>query len=197
MPIAEDHALAPINPYGTSKFMIETILRDVEPADGLRSIALRYFNAAGADPEGQLGESHEPETHLIPLVLDAVVGRRPYVTVYGTDYDTPDGTCIRDYIHVTDLAAAHVLALRHLEEGAQSAAYNLGNSRGYSVKEVIAAAESVIGRPVPRQVGPRRPGDPPLLVADAARARAALGWEPRYRGLEEIIETAWRWERRN
>ncbi len=196
LPITEDHALAPINPYGTSKYMIETILRDVEAADGLRSIALRYFNAAGADPDGQIGESHDPETHLIPLVLDAAASRRPHVTVYGTDYDTPDGTCIRDYVHVTDLAQVHVLALAALQDGAKTTAYNLGNDRGFSVQEVIETARRVTGRAIPVEVGARRPGDPPRLVSDSAKAAVDLGWRPRFGDLGTIVDTAWRWSNR-
>lgn len=195
MPIAEDFPLEPTNTYGETKLFIERMLHRFAEAHGLRSIALRYFNAAGADPEGELGEDHDPETHLIPLVLGAALGQRPAIEVFGTDYPTPDGTCLRDYIHVTDLAEAHLLALSALAEGAPSTAYNLGNGRGFSVKEVIAAAERVTGRPIPVREGPRRPGDPPALVASAARAEAELGWRPRYGDLETIIRTAWEWHR--
>ncbi|MBF0256861.1 MAG: UDP-glucose 4-epimerase GalE, partial [Gammaproteobacteria bacterium] len=186
----------PINPYGESKRMIEQMLADFDRAHGLRSIALRYFNAAGADPEGETGEDHDPETHLIPLVLDAAAGRRPAIEVFGEDYPTADGTCIRDYIHVSDLAQAHVLALQALERGGASDRFNLGNGQGFSVREVIAAAERVTGRPVPMRIGPRRPGDPPRLVGDARRAREQLGWQPQWADLEQIIETAWRWHQR-
>ena len=193
VPIPEQHPQRPINPYGSSKLMIEQILRDFDCAHGLRSIALRYFNAAGADPDAEVGEAHDPETHLIPLVLDAAAGARPSITVYGDDYETPDGTCIRDYIHVTDLADAHVRALQALEQGAASTAYNLGNGRGFSVREVIERAAAITGCPVPVEIGPRRPGDPPRLVGDAERIRSELGWQPSYADLDSIIATAWRW----
>ncbi len=196
LPIPESHPQEPINPYGRSKLMVERILADVDAAHGLRSIALRYFNAAGADPDGEIGEQHEPETHLVPLVLEAAAGRRERVTIHGTDYDTPDGTCLRDYIHVTDLAEAHVLALRALEHGAASTAYNLGNGRGFSVREVIRAVERVTGREVPVASGPRRAGDPAALVGSAVRAMQELGWSPRHADLEQIVATAWAWMRR-
>ena len=193
IPIREDHPQNPINPYGASKWMIERILADFDRAHGLRSMSLRYFNAAGADPEGQTGESHDPETHLIPLVLDAATGKRAAIQVFGDDYDTPDGSCIRDYIHVTDLAAAHVLALQALERGAKTDCYNLGNGQGYSVKEVIAVAQAVTGKTIPIQIAPRREGDPARLVGDASRAVSQLGWQPRFHQLDRIIETAWHW----
>jgi UDP-arabinose 4-epimerase len=193
VPIPEQHPQRPVNPYGASKLMIERMLQDFEAAHGMRSIALRYFNAAGADPEGEAGEQHDPETHLIPLVLETAAGLWPRVTVFGEDYDTPDGTCVRDYIHVADLADAHVLALRALESGAPSAAYNLGNGQGFSVKQVIDAARAVTGRDIPVDVGARRPGDPPVLVADARRARQELAWTPRYHDLQTILRTAWNW----
>jgi UDP-glucose 4-epimerase len=194
VPIDEQHPKAPINPYGRSKWMVEQVLEDFDRAHGLSACCLRYFNAAGADPGGQLGECHEPETHLIPLVLQAASGRRAAVTVYGDDYPTPDGTCIRDYIHVTDLCDAHLLALRALADGAASSRYNLGNGAGFSNLEVIRAAERVTGRPIAHDTGPRREGDPPRLVADATRARAELGWAPRYGAIDTIIAHAWRWE---
>jgi UDP-arabinose 4-epimerase len=184
MPIDEGHPQQPINPYGASKLMIERMLQDFDAAHGLRSIALRYFNAAGADPKGEIGEAHDPETHLIPLVLDAAIGRRPVITVYGDDYDTPDGTCIRDYIHVTDLAEAHVLALQALEQGAVSTVYNLGNGQGFSVQQVINRARQVTGCDIPVAIGSRRPGDPSRLVGNASRIRRELGWHPRYFELE-------------
>jgi len=193
VPIAEDHPQDPINAYGASKLMIERMLRDFETAHSLRSISLRYFNAAGADPECETGESHDPETHLIPLVLDAVAGVRPDVTVFGADYPTPDGTCIRDYVHVADLAQAHVLALQALQIGAASTAYNLGNGTGFSVRQVIDIASEVTGRPVPVKTGPRRAVDSPKLVGDASRIRAELGWRPVHADLADIIGTAWRW----
>ncbi len=193
LPIDEDAPQQPINPYGASKLMVERMLDDFGAAHGMRSIALRYFNAAGADPDGEIGESHDPETHLIPLVLDAASGCRPHITIFGTDYDTPDGTCIRDYIHVTDLADAHVKALQALEAGAPSRAYNLGHGQGYSVREVIAAVERITALEVPSVIGPRRPGDPAALVSDASRARDELDWQPRLADLDEIIGTAWGW----
>ena len=160
----------------------------------LRSVALRYFNAAWAAPDASLGERHDPETHLIPLALRAALGTLPESTVFGTDYDTPDGTCIRDYIHIMDLCDAHVLALQHLASGGESRAYNLGNGQGYSVKEVVQVTERVCGKPVPVQYGPRRAGDPPRLVADARKICADWGWSPRFGSLEQIIEHAWKWE---
>jgi UDP-arabinose 4-epimerase len=196
IPIPETHPQNPINPYGASKLMIERMLADFEVAHSLRSIALRYFNAAGADPDGEIGEAHDPETHLIPLVLDAAAGRRPTITVFGDDYATPDGTCIRDYIHVTDLADAHVLALQALERGGASDAFNLGNGQGFSVREVIDHARRITGRDIPVTIGPRRPGDPPRLVGDATRARKILGWQPRYADLDAIVKTAWAWHQR-
>ena len=193
VPISEDHPQLPINPYGASKLMIERMLQDFDTAHGLRSISLRYFNAAGADPDGEIGEAHDPETHLIPLVLDAAAGKRLAITVFGDDYDTLDGTCIRDYIHVSDLADAHVLALKALEGGAKTTAYNLGNGQGFSVKQVIEAVESVSGKKVPVEIGQRRAGDPARLVGDSTRIRSELGWSPRYAELQFIIATAWHW----
>ena len=195
-PIDEAHPQQPINPYGRSKLMVEQVLADYERAYGLKSVCLRYFNAAGADPEGELGERHQPETHLIPLVLQAASGRRPHIAVYGRDYDTPDGTCIRDYIHVSDLCEAHWLALQSLWAGGPSQAYNLGNGLGFSVQQVIATAQRVTGRSIPVVEGPRRPGDPARLVADAALARQRLGWQPRHAELDTIVAHAWRWEQK-
>jgi UDP-glucose-4-epimerase GalE len=195
-PITEEHPQHPVNAYGETKLAIERALPHVERATGMRWVVLRYFNAAGADPDGLLGEDHDPEEHLIPLALAAVRGGRP-LTVYGEDYPTPDGTCIRDYVHVTDLAAAHVAALAGLEGDAASAAYNLGNGAGASVRDVLGAIGRVTGTPVPHQVGPRRPGDPARLVASSARARSRLGWTPRLDRLETIVETAWNWHRRH
>ncbi|MDD3609761.1 MAG: UDP-glucose 4-epimerase GalE [Halothiobacillaceae bacterium] len=194
VPIDESHPTRPINPYGQSKRMVEMMLEDIGRAQGLSWVALRYFNAAGADAEGELGERHEPETHLIPLVLQAAAGRRPALTVYGEDYATPDGTCVRDYIHVEDLCQAHRLALDYLQAGGASRAFNLGNGRGFSIREVIAAAERVTGRRVPLAYGARRTGDPAFLVADADQARRLLGWTPRYPDLDSIIAHAWAWE---
>jgi UDP-glucose 4-epimerase len=192
--IDETHPRAPINPYGRSKWMVEQILADCDAAWGLKSIALRYFNAAGADPEGELGERHEPETHLIPLVLQTASGQRPHIAVFGRDYATPDGTCLRDYIHVTDLCEAHWLSLQHLLGGADSNAYNLGNGNGFSVQEVINTARRITGRTIAVVDEPRRPGDPAILVADSARARQQLGWRPQHDALEDILRHAWQWE---
>lgn len=193
-PIDEGHLKAPINPYGRSKWMVEQILEDYDRAYGLRSIRLRYFNAAGADPEGKLGERHDPETHLIPLVLQVASGRRHFLPVFGRDYDTPDGTCIRDYIHVADLVEAHAHALDYLAAGGASAAFNLGNGNGFSVQQVIDTARRVTGREIPLQDAPRRPGDPSRLVAQAALASKILGWRARYADLDAIVVHAWRWE---
>jgi UDP-glucose-4-epimerase GalE len=195
VPITEDHPQAPINPYGESKLMVEKALRWYGQAYGLRWMALRYFNAAGADPLGRIGESHEPETHLIPLVIEAALGTRPAIDVFGTDYPTPDGTAVRDYIHVDDLARAHVKALAHLQEGGNSMALNLGTGRGYSVREIIAAVERVSGRTVPVREAPRRAGDPPELVAQPALARRTLDWSADA-GLDDIVASAWRWHLR-
>ncbi len=196
VPIAEDCPQAPVNPYGASKLMIERMLADFEVAHGLRSRCLRYFNAAGADAEGELGEDHDPETHLIPLAIRAARQVGPDLAIFGTDYPTPDGTAVRDYIHVTDLADAHVRALEDLLAGGASGVLNLGTGRGYSVREVVRAVEAVGGRPVPVREAPRRAGDPPVLVADAARAMARLGWRPGHSSLEEIVASAWRWHER-
>ena len=194
LPIDEQHPKRPINPYGRSKWMVEQILADYDRAYGLKSICLRYFNAAGADPEGQLGGYHTDETCLIPLVLQAASGRRETVTVFGQDYDTPDGTCIRDYIHIEDLCQAHLLAVEQLLNGAESVAYNLGNGTGFSVKQVIDVAEEVVKKPIPVTMGERRSGDPVRLVADSKLAQNRLGWQPQYAQLKTIIEHAWQWE---
>jgi len=191
-PIDEAHLLEPINPYGRSKWMVERMLEDYHRAHGLRSVCLRYFNAAGADPDGCLAERHNPETHLIPIVLEVAAGKRSHVVVYGGDYPTADGTCIRDYVHVTDLCRAHLLALRYLEEGGASAAFNLGNGDGFSVREVIETARAVTGRGIEVVDGPRRDGDPAVLVSDAKAARNVLGWQPEYTRLEPIVEHAWK-----
>jgi UDP-glucose 4-epimerase len=195
-PITEDHPRHPINPYGASKAMVEQVLGDFDSAYGLKSSILRYFNAAGADPDGELGERHDPETHLIPLVLDAAAGDREAIAIFGQDYDTPDGTCIRDYIHVADLCQAHRLALDALLQGGESAIYNLGNGRGFSVREVIDAAATVTGRTIPCREAPRRPGDPPRLIADSAKAQRELGWRPEYADLATIIRHAWQFRQR-
>ena len=195
IPVSENARQDPINPYGASKLMVERMLADFGRAHGLKSAALRYFNAAGADPDAEIGEDHDPETHLIPLALDAAAGRRGPLTVFGTDYDTPDGTCIRDYIHVSDLADAHVKALEALDGGMPSGAFNLGLGRGFSVREVISAAERETGLEVPVNFGPRRPGDPAALIGDPARAREALGWRPQFTEIGEILRTAWAWHK--
>lgn len=195
-PIDERHPQQPINPYGRTKLMVEQALADYDKAYGFKSVCLRYFNAAGADPEGLLGERHEPETHLIPLILQAASGRRPHISVFGQDYDTPDGTCIRDYIHINDLCSAHWLALQSLMSGQSSQAYNLGNGNGFSVQEVIDAAKQVTGRNIPVQHAPRRAGDPARLVADATQARQKLGWQPQYANLATIVQHAWAWEQK-
>ena len=193
VPLTEDHPTRPMSPYGTSKLMIEQMLRDFDAAYGMTYTALRYFNAAGADPEGQIGEEHKPETHLIPLVIAAALGRIPHIEVFGTDYPTPDGTAVRDYIHVSDLAEAHILAVKRLLTGAPSATYNLGTGTGNSVREVIKAVEAVSGKTVPVVEGPRRAGDSPGLYADSGAIIRELGWNPRYMDLKAIVETAWRW----
>ncbi len=194
IPMTENHPQAPINPYGRTKLIVEEILKDFDRAYGIRHVCLRYFNAAGADPDAEIGEWHEPETHLIPLVLQVAAGLRDYIQVFGTDYDTPDGTCVRDYIHINDLAAAHIAALDYLKNGGASTAFNLGNGNGFSVKEVIQTAERITGKSIKIIEGPRRPGDPPTLVGNADKARRILNWQPRYANLEEIVQTAWKWE---
>jgi len=192
VPITEDTPKRPINPYGATKLACERMMEDFDAAHGLRSVRLRYFNAAGADPEGEIGEWHDPETHLIPLVLVAALGRRPAISIFGTDYPTPDGTALRDYIHVMDLAEAHLAALRHLLAGGASAAVNLGTGNGASVREVIQTVESVTGRKVPVSEEPRRAGDPPALIADPSRAQKLLKWRARS-DLSAMIADAWRW----
>ncbi|MFB2624060.1 UDP-glucose 4-epimerase GalE [Methanothermobacter marburgensis] len=194
IPITEEHPLNPISPYGRSKLMVEEILRDYSDAYGLSYASLRYFNAAGADPEGEIGELHEPETHLIPIVLDAAMGLRDSVKIFGTDYPTPDGTCIRDYIHVMDLADAHWRALEYLE-GERSGVFNLGNGNGFSVREVIETCREVTDASIRVVEDERRPGDPPELVGSSQRARKILGWRPVFTELDEIIKTAWNWHR--
>jgi UDP-arabinose 4-epimerase len=194
VPITEGHPQRPINPYGWSKLMVEQILKDYQQAYGLRHAVLRYFNAAGADADCETGEWHNPETHLIPLVLDSAMGRRPRVAIFGTNYPTPDGTCVRDYIHVTDLADAHILAVEQLQQGVDSLVVNLGNGRGFSVREIIASAERVTGLSVPATIAPRRAGDPPALVGDARKARELLGWRPRFESIDAIVGSAWAWQ---
>ena len=193
-PIDELHPTTPLNPYGRSKLMVEQMLADFNSAYGQKYIVLRYFNAAGADPQARIGENHDPETHLIPLALQAISGKRPPLQLFGQDYDTPDGTCIRDYVHVEDLASAHMLAIEYLNNGGTSGAFNLGSSLGYSVKEVITTMEQVTGRKVPLTYAARREGDPARLVADSTLAKKVLGWQARYSKLSEIIQHAWAWE---
>jgi UDP-glucose-4-epimerase GalE len=196
IPMGESHPQNPINPYGQTKLMVERMLSDFDRAYGIRSVSLRYFNAAGADPEGEIGELHEPETHLIPIVLDVAGGKRPAVTVFGNDYTTPDGTCIRDYIHVVDIAQAHVKALDFLIRENRSEAFNLGNGRGYSVQEVLAAARRVTARKIPGEIGPRRLGDPDRLVGSSEKARKVLNWVPAYPQIDTIIQHAWNFHQR-
>lgn len=193
MPIAETEQIVPGSPYGESKHILERYLHWMDEIYGFRYASLRYFNASGATAER--GEDHDPETHLIPLVLQVALGQREDVTIFGDDYNTPDGTCVRDYIHVVDLAQAHILALRALDQGSRT--YNLGNGRGFSVKEVIDTARAITGHPIPARVGPRRPGDPDILVAASESVRRQLGWQPRYPELRTIIGTAWRWHQAN
>ncbi len=203
-PIDEAHACRPTNPYGATKLAVESMLLDCSRAYGFRYIALRYFNAAGADPSGTIGEMHEPERHLIPLLLKTAVGEREEIKIFGNDYDTKDGTCIRDYVHVNDLVAAHLLALKKLEsergaaaDGSEgkSAIYNLGNSKGFSVYDVLRVARRITGKPIPDRLEARRSGDPAVLVADSNKIRNQLGWKPRFEDLESIVETAWQWHK--
>ncbi len=195
VPIPEDHPKNPTNPYGETKWVMERMLQWYGQAYGMRSVSLRYFNAAGADPEGLIGEDHDPEEHLIPVAILAALGKRDKLKIFGTDWDTPDGTCIRDFVHVSDLAEAHFLALQALRNGARTNAYNLGNGQGFSVKEVIGAVQKVIGRTVPVEAAPRRPGDPARLIAGSQRAKAELGWNPQYPEIEVIIQHAWAWRK--
>lgn len=197
IPISEDHPKQPTNPYGETKLAMEKMLHWYDIAYGIRSISLRYFNAAGADPEGQIGEDHHPEEHLIPVALAAVLGQRDKLSVFGTDWPTPDGTCIRDFIHVCDLTEVHRLALDALRNGAKTTAYNLGNGRGFSVRDVIRVVEKATGRTVPVEAAPRRPGDPARLVAGSERVRKELGWRPNYPELEVIVQHAWNWRKAN
>lgn len=195
IPVDEDARCLPTNVYGETKLMVETILAAYDRAYGLRYASLRYFNAAGAHPEGDIGEDHDPETQLIPLVLMTALGLRPRLQVFGQDYDTPDGTCVRDYIHVSDLASAHILAAEALAEGAGSRIYNLGNGQGYTVRQVIETARRITGREIPAVDAPRRPGDPAVLVASSDKIKDELGWTPRFPDLEDIIATAWEWHK--
>lgn len=193
VPIPENHPQNPINPYGATKLMVERILSDFDPAYNFKSVRFRYFNAAGADPNGLLGEDHNPETHLIPLVLMTALGKRESISIFGTDYPTPDGTCIRDYIHVSDLADAHILGLKYLLQDGECEVFNLGNGQGFSVKEVIAAAEQITGIKIPVKECDRRPGDPPSLIGSGEKARNILGWKPQYPDIKDIVTHAWNW----
>ena len=195
IPITEDHPQNPINPYGATKLMVERILTDFDVAYNFKSVRFRYFNAAGANPQGLLGEDHHPETHLIPLVLQTALGKREAISIFGTDYPTPDGTCIRDYIHVNDLADAHVLGLEYLLNGGESEVFNLGNGNGFSVREVIAAAEDVTGMVISVQECDRRIGDPPALIGTSEKARKILNWQPQYPGIKDIVSHAWQWHK--
>lgn len=195
VPIDEQHPQRPINPYGESKLAVEKILAGYDRAYGLRSVCLRYFNAAGADPEGQIGEDHRPEVHLIPNAIYAAMGKSGPMKVFGSDYDTPDGTCVRDYIHVHDLAQAHLLAVKHLRSGGDSRRYNLGNGQGFSIRQVLDVVSEVVGNPVPFEMADRRPGDPGTLIGSSHRVREDWGWQPRYPDLKTIVEHAWNWHR--
>ena len=196
VPLTEDHPFDPISPYATTKWMVEKILNDFDVAYDFRSVAFRYFNASGADPEGLLGEDHAPETHLIPLVLLTALGQRDSIAILGTDYPTPDGTCIRDYIHVSDLAQAHVLGLRYLLDGGNSDVFNLGNGSGFSVREVIETARKITGKEINVVERDRRPGDPPILVGSSEKAQRVLGWQPQFAALETILNHAWQWHQK-
>jgi UDP-glucose 4-epimerase len=196
VPITEDHPQNPINPYGATKLMVERILSDFDAAYNFKSVRFRYFNAAGADPNGELGEDHNPETHLIPLVLLTALGKRESISIFGTDYPTPDGTCIRDYIHVSDLADAHILGLEYLLNGGSSEVFNLGNGNGFSVREVIETASHVTGRDIKILECDRRPGDPPVLIGSSDKARKILNWQPQYSSIKEIVSHAWQWHQK-
>ena len=195
IPMTEEHPQSPINPYGRSKYMVEQILDDFTAAYGLEHVSLRYFNAAGADPDGELGEDHNPETHLIPLVLKTALGQKETIHIFGDDYPTPDGTCVRDYIHIDDLAQAHLLALERLLKGLPGGKYNLGNGDGHSVNQVVETARNVTGKSIPAKIVARRPGDPAVLIGSSQKAMHELGWKPRFADLETIIETAWQWHK--
>ena len=195
-PIDEEHPCNPTNPYGATKLAVERLLADVGQATDLTWSILRYFNAAGADQSGDVGERHQPETHLIPLVLQVATGERASISIFGDDYPTPDGTCLRDYVHVSDLTQAHLLALEHLLAGGGNSTYNLGNSTGYSVKQIIETARQITGHPIPAQIEARRAGDPAVLIADSGNIRRQLGWQPAYEDVSEIIRTAWAWHRK-
>ena len=197
IPILETDRTLPTNPYGETKLAMEKMMKWADNAHGIKYIALRYFNVAGAHEKGVIGEDHDPETHLIPLILQVPLGKRESIAIFGEDYDTPDGTCVRDYIHVTDLAEAHILALKSLREGASSTVYNLGNGEGFSVKQMVEAARRVTGHPIPAVVCPRRAGDPSTLIASSKKAKERLGWEPKFKNIDDIIAAAWNWHKNN
>lgn len=196
-PITEQTPQQPINPYGVSKLMMEQMMRWVDQAYGIKSVALRYFNAAGALADGSIGEDHNPETHLIPIILKTAMGQQDILKIYGNDYQTPDGTNVRDYVHVTDLAQAHILALKYLQAGNTSTAFNLGSNQGFSVQEIIQAARKVTQKAIPTEIAPRRGGDPDILIADSSRAKSILGWQPQYTDIQAIIKTAWTWKQKH
>lgn len=196
-PITEQTPQQPINPYGVSKLMMEQMMRWVDQAYGIKSVALRYFNAAGALADGSIGEDHNPETHLIPIILKTAMGQQDTLKIYGNDYQTPDGTNVRDYVHVTDLAQAHILALKYLQAGNPSTAFNLGSNQGFSVQEIIQAARKVTQKAIPTEIAPRRGGDPDILIADSSRAKSILGWQPQYTDIQAIIKTAWTWKQKH
>ena len=197
VPIDEEHPKNPTSPYGETKLAVEKILGDYDTAYGLKSVCLRYFNASGADPSGEIGEDHRPEEHLIPVAILSALGKRPPMKIFGTDYDTPDGTCVRDYVHVLDLAGAHLKAVEHLRAGGESRRYNLGNGKGFSVKQILDTTSKVIGMPVPHETGPRRPGDPASLIACSDRIRKDWDWQPQRGDIDEIIGDAWNWHRQH
>ena len=197
IPIPEDHPTKPINPYGFSKFTVERMLEDFSNIHDMRFVSMRYFNAAGADPDAEIGEDHDPETHLIPLTLDAAAGKRENIKIFGTDYDTPDCTCIRDYVHVTDLSAAHILALEYLQAHKTNEIFNLGNGNGFSVKEVIETAGKITGKNISAIETKRRPGDPAFLVGTSDRIKKVLGWNPKHASIDDIIQTAWNWHKKS